>query len=204
MTHGRKPSVTPAQPLLVCDPRVQAVRNPHPAWARLWPTGGSRTSDQGLRALPLAPFADHPIGVDGSDEDVRAVDTAATAVGDAGVQVGDHLADRRLGPTARNRLRDLGDLLAEQQWAGQYAGDVLPLDQSLDPPVLVLATIQSLDRLAFAGQVVELTTLGRLSDLSVDPGLEACHRLPPIPRTDRRSQHPPRSQPLTATSDQAT
>src|SRR6476469_9410339 len=47
---------------------------------------------------------------------------------------------------------------------------MLAFEVGLDPPVLLLATIQALDRLALARQVVELSALGRLADLTLHPG----------------------------------
>ena len=51
----------------------------------------------------------------------------------------------------------------------QDAGDLLALDQLLEPPVGVVLGAEVLDRLAGAGQVVEVAALHGLLDLQVDP-----------------------------------
>ena len=54
---------------------------------------------------------------------------------------------------------------------------MLPLEVGLDPPVLVVAAVQTLDRLALPRQVVELSALDRLADLTVYPALVRHHGL---------------------------
>jgi len=54
---------------------------------------------------------------------------------------------------------------------------LLPLEVGLDPPVLVVAAVQTLDRLALPRQVVELSALDRLADLTVYPALVRHHGL---------------------------
>jgi len=54
---------------------------------------------------------------------------------------------------------------------------LLPLEVGLDPPVLVVAAVQTLDRLALPRQVVELSALDRLADLTVYPALVRHHSL---------------------------
>ena len=52
---------------------------------------------------------------------------------------------------------------------------MLPLEVGHDPPVLVVAAVQTLDRLALPRQVVELSPLDRLADLTVYPALVRHH-----------------------------
>jgi len=54
---------------------------------------------------------------------------------------------------------------------------LLPLEVGFDPPVLVVAAVQTLDRLALPRQVVELSALDRLADLTVYPALVRHHGL---------------------------
>jgi len=54
---------------------------------------------------------------------------------------------------------------------------LLPLEVGHDPPVLVVAAVQTLDRLALPRQVVELSALDRLADLTVYPALVRHHGL---------------------------
>ena len=78
---------------------------------------------------------------------------------------------------------ELGVLLAQGE-GGRQEGDVLALDELLDPPVGVVLDAEVLDRLALSGQVVELAALHRLADLQVDPRRPA-GRSGRRPRTDR-------------------
>ena len=77
----------------------------------------------------------------------------------------------------RSSLRvELGVVLAELEGRRQDA-DLLALDQLLEPPVGVVLGAEALDRLARAGQVVEVAALHRLLDLEVDPLVLALHPL---------------------------
>src|SRR4029079_9889641 len=66
-----------------------------------------------------------------------------------------------------------GVLLAQRE-AGRQDGDVLALDELLDPPVGIVGVAQ-LQRLAGTGQVVEVPARHRLPDLEVDPGVLLRH-----------------------------
>src|SRR4051794_5185501 len=67
-------------------------------------------------------------------------------------------------------LVEVGVLLAELD-ADRQHDDPLPLDELLQPPVGIVVAPESLDRLALAGQVVEVAAVHRLADLEVDPAL---------------------------------
>ena len=64
---------------------------------------------------------------------------------------------------------ELGVVLAQCERRRQE-GDVLALDELLDPPVGVVLDAEVLDRLALSGQVVEVAALHRLAHLQVHPG----------------------------------
>ena len=102
--------------------------------------------DHGRAALQLPTDLDDPL--------VEVVELAA------------HLA---LGRDLVQPVVELGVLLAQgdRRWE---EGDVLALDELLDPPVGVVLDAEVLDRLAPSGQVVELAALHRLAHLQVDPG----------------------------------
>jgi hypothetical protein len=85
------------------------------------------------------------------------------------VEIGDDLAYRRLVSYVGQRLGKRLDLLAERQRGRQWKRKLLPLQIGLDPPVLIVAPIQALDRLAAPGQVVEFSALDGLADLPVHP-----------------------------------
>ena len=88
---------------------------------------------------------------------------------DARVEVVDLAADLALGGDPVEAVVELGVLLAEREGRREDAGDLLALDQLLQPPVGVVLAAQALDRLARAGQVVELAALLRAPDLLLDP-----------------------------------
>ena len=72
---------------------------------------------------------------------------------------------------------ELGVVLAQLEGGRQDAGDLLALDEPLDPPVGVVLGAEVLDRLAGAGEVVELTSLHGQAQLVVDPLVLALHPL---------------------------
>src|ERR1700712_4950968 len=93
----------------------------------------------------------------------------APCLDDAAVELLDQLAHHRL----RRLTVELGVegrvVLAQLQRRGQHPGDLLALDQLLQPPVAIVRRSQVPERLAGAGQVVELAALHRLLDLQVHP-----------------------------------
>ena len=138
---------------------------------RLTPLRLDRTRS-GCRSEPLtasAPIGDRLLHVDEPDNDRRTVKPAPVGLGDPVVQIGHDLAYGFLVSDVGQRLGKRHDLLAECQRGRQRKRELLPLQIGLDPPVLIVATIQALDRPALPGQVVELSALDRLADLTVHP-----------------------------------
>ena len=64
---------------------------------------------------------------------------------------------------------EFGVVLAQLQRRREDAGDLLPLDQLLDPPVGIVVLTDALQRLAEPGQILEVPTLDGLLQLQVDP-----------------------------------
>ena len=92
------------------------------------------------------------------------------------IQVRHDLADLVLGGDSRRRSRrSRASACAATASPATDGRGVLALEQALDPPVLVLAAAEALERFAGPRQVVELTALLCLADLPVDPGLVAGH-----------------------------
>lgn len=86
------------------------------------------------------------------------------------VEVGDQIPDLTFGPTAPQRLGQILDLAPEPDTGGEQFRrvDLLPLHESPNPPIGIVAAVDRLQRLAGPGQVVERTTLLGLTDLPVD------------------------------------
>jgi hypothetical protein len=115
----------------------------------------------------MAPIGHRLLHVDEPDNDRRTVEPAPVRLRDPMVQIGHDLAYGFLVCYVGERLGERHDLLAERQRNRQRKRKLFPLQVGLDPPVLIVATIQALDRPAVPGQVVELSALDRLADLTV-------------------------------------
>lgn len=130
-----------------------------------------RSSSVTSGAATTTPFLQRRLDRDRSDHDQRTAVAIEIELSDPLVEVVDDLARFRLGAHIRQRPLDLLDLTPQGQGVRQRRLDPLAFELALDPPILV-AFVEVGDRLARAGEVVELTPLDRLTDLPVDPAFE--------------------------------
>ena len=89
-----------------------------------------------------------------------------------GLLVSDDLAYGLLVGHVGQGLGQLSNLPPQRERGGQRGRDLLPLQEALDPPVFVVAAVQTGNGLAGPGQVVELAALGGFANLALDPALE--------------------------------
>src|SRR5690349_21824764 len=92
------------------------------------------------RGTALVPAGDRGLDIAGHGDQGWAFGEAVAGGDDAVVEVGDVLADVGLGGEGVELGVELGVLLAEGE-AGREEGDVLALDELLDPPVRVVGGV---------------------------------------------------------------
>src|SRR3569623_805649 len=157
-------------------PSVGATAEPATTCPPLWPRGPLGRACGGLARrrltatddLPLAPRGDLGLDVAGHRDQRRSVDGGVAGLHHPGVEVLEQAAHLGLSGVPGEPTVELGVVLAQLEGRREYAADLLPLDQLLDPPVGVVLGTEEHDRLPGAGQVVAVTALHRLLELVVD------------------------------------
>ena len=138
--------------------------------ARRAARGGRPCSWPGYDGPPCgaSPGLDLGLDVAGAGDDRWASGQLSPGLHDAFVEVLDDLAYGVRGHLAVEGRVELGVLLAQADRSRRDAGDLLPLDEPLQPPVRVVPVGQ-VERLPGAGKVVELAARHGLLHLEVDP-----------------------------------
>ena len=139
--------------------------------------GTSRCAAAPLRLPPLAPARHLGLDVTRHGDQRRAVDRRVARLHHPGVELLEQATYLALGGVPVESGVELGVVLAQLEGRRQDAGDLLALDEPLDPPVRVVLGAEVLDRLPGPGQVVEVAALHGDAELLVDPLVLPLHPL---------------------------
>jgi hypothetical protein len=117
----------------------------------------------------VPPRLDLVVDLAGSGDDRWPTLELATSRDHARVEVLEDLPHAPFGRLGVQNRVESGILHAQGEGRREHSGDPFALDEPLEPPIRVVRGAEVLDRLAGAGEIVELATLDRALDLQVDP-----------------------------------